>query len=61
MTKRWMVIGATVVCVGFAGLVVVLAQTTFSPRKPPALSVEDYIEIQQLVVGSPGTELEFAL
>jgi SnoaL-like domain len=47
---KWMkVLTTTALGLGVVGWVVVRAQ----PRKPPALSVEDYFEIQQLVAHYP--------
>jgi hypothetical protein len=52
MAKWRTTLGATLLGVGLVGFVVTWAQG-FRPNKPPALSIEDYIEIQQLVAHYP--------
>ena len=51
MSKWRTTLGATLLSVGLVGAVT-WAQGS-RPNKPPALSVEDYIEIQQLVAHYP--------
>jgi len=52
MSKWRTVAGATLLSVGMVGAVATWAQGS-RPNNPPALSVEDYIEIQQLVAHYP--------
>ena len=53
MSKRRTILGATSLAVALMGVVAAWAQQGFQPNKPPELSIEDYIEIQQLVARYP--------
>jgi hypothetical protein len=48
-----MILWATLLAVVLVGAVATWAQQRFQPNRPPDLSLEDYIEIQQLVARYP--------
>lgn len=53
MSKRRTILGATSLVVVLVGAVATWAQQESPPNKLPELSIEDYIEIQQLVARYP--------